>query len=103
LASGSRPDRATASQWDPSIQALLSFPTVVKMMSDKINWTTQLGQAVAANQSAVMAAIQHVRHEAQAAGNLTSNDRQVGSGAGTSDSSAIIIQPANPQYIYVPQ
>src|SRR5262249_47655044 len=47
LASGARPTKATASQWDPSIQALLSYPTVLKMMSDKINWTTQLGQAVA--------------------------------------------------------
>jgi len=103
LASGGRPDRATASQWNPSIQALLSFPTVLKMMSDKINWTTQLGQAVAANQSDVMAAIQHVRHEAQAAGNLTSNDKQVVSVEGSGDSSTIIIQPANPQYIYVPQ
>src|SRR5262249_30180501 len=102
LASG-RPDRATASQWDPSIQALLSFPTVLKMMSDKINWTTQLGQAVAANQAEVMAAIQHARHEAQAAGNLTSNDKQVVSVQGSGDASTIIIQPASPQYIYVPQ
>src|SRR5262245_52756108 len=103
LASGGRPDRATASQWDPSIQALLSYPTVLKMMSDKINWTTQLGQAVAANQANVMAAIQHVRHEAQAAGNLTSNDKQVVSVQGSGDASTIIIEPANPQYIYVPQ
>src|SRR5215475_7882343 len=103
LASGGRPDRATASQWNPSIQALLSFPTVLKMMSDKINWTTQLGQAVAANQGEVMAAIQHVRHEAQAAGNLTSNDKQVVNVQGSGESSTIVIEPASPQYIYVPQ
>jgi Protein of unknown function (DUF3300) len=103
LANGGRPSKATASQWDPSIQALLSYPTVLKMMSDKINWTTQLGQAVAANQSAVMAAIQKVRHEAQAAGNLKSNDRQVVNVEGTGDTSTIVIQPANPQVIYVPQ
>jgi hypothetical protein len=103
LANGGRPDKATASQWDPSIQALLSYPTVLKMMSDKISWTTQLGQAVAANQSAVMAAIQQVRRQAQAAGNLQSNDRQVVSTQGSGDTSTIIIQPANPQIIYVPQ
>ena len=51
LADGRRPDEAEASQWDPSVQALLSFPTVVKMMNAKLEWTTQLGQAVAANQS----------------------------------------------------
>src|SRR5262245_6035906 len=98
-----RPSAATASQWDPSIQALLSFPTVLKMMSDKINWTTQLGQAVAANQSEVMNAIQAVRRRAQAAGNLTSNNKQVVSVQGSGDTSTIIIEPASPQYIYVPQ
>src|SRR5262245_3550085 len=103
LATGGRPNKATASQWDPSIQALLSFPTVLKMMNDKISWTTQLGQAVTANQSGVMAAIQQVRRQAQAAGNLTSNDRQVVTTQGSGDTSTVIIQPANPQLIYVPQ
>src|SRR5262249_13202345 len=63
LSNGGRPSKATAAQWDPSIQALLSFPTVLTMMSNKISWTTQLGQAVASNQGAVMAAIQHVRQQ----------------------------------------
>ncbi|MFM8409720.1 MAG: DUF3300 domain-containing protein, partial [Alphaproteobacteria bacterium] len=58
LSNGGRPDPSVAKQWDPSIQALLSYPPVLKMMSDKSDWTTQLGQAVASNQSAVMAAIQ---------------------------------------------
>src|SRR5262249_45684180 len=99
VAGGQRPDQATASQWDPSIQALLTFPTVLKMMNDKIGWTTKLGQAVVANQGAVMAAIQQVRQQAQAAGNLKSNTQQVIQSQG----STIIIEPANPQYIYVPQ
>ena len=103
LASGGRPSKATAAQWDRSIQALLSYPTVLKMMSDKISWTTQLGQAVAANQSDVMAAIQRVRRQAQAAGNLTSNDKQVVNVQGSGDASTIVIEPANPQVIYVPQ
>ena len=38
LSSGGRPDQSVASQWDPSIQALLSYPPVLKMMSDKIDW-----------------------------------------------------------------
>jgi hypothetical protein len=103
LSSGSRPSKATASQWDPSIQALLSYPAVLKMMSDKVSWTTQLGQAVAANQADVMAAIQRVRHQAQAAGNLTSNDKQVVDVQGSGSTSTIVIEPANPQVIYVPQ
>jgi hypothetical protein len=99
IANGVRPDDATASQWNPSIQALLSFPTVLKMMNDKIGWTSQLGQAVIANQGAVMAAIQDVRRQAQTAGNLKSNAQQVVQTQG----STIIIEPASPQYIYVPQ
>jgi hypothetical protein len=103
LASGERPSKATASQWDPAVQALLSFPTVLKMMSDKINWTTELGQAVAANQGEVLAAIQHVRQEAHDAGNLASNTHQTVTVQGSGSTSTIIIQPANPQVIYVPQ
>lgn len=103
LANGGRPTAAAASQWDPSIQALLSYPTVLKMMSDRINWTTQLGQAVAASQSDVMAAIQTVRRQAQAAGNLQSNDKQVVDTQGSGTASTIVIEPANPQVIYVPQ
>src|SRR5262245_6846671 len=49
LATGGRPSKASASQWDPSLQSLLSYPTVLKMMSDRISWTTQLGQSVAAH------------------------------------------------------
>src|SRR5262245_2180906 len=96
---GKRPDDATASQWDPSVQALLSFPTVLKMMNDKIDWTTRLGQAVVAGQDAVMAAIQQVRRQAHAAGNLQSSDKQVVRTQGDT----IVIEPASPQVIYVPQ
>ena len=103
LADGRRPEEAEASQWDPSVQALLSFPTVVKMMNAKLEWTTNLGQAVAANQSAVMAAIQTVRRQAQTAGNLKSNDKQVVVVQGGGDVTTIVIQPASPQVIYVPQ
>src|SRR5262245_20599891 len=99
LAQGGRPSEATASQWDASIQALLSFPTVLKMMSDRIQWTTQLGQAFTANEGGVLAAIQQVRRKAQAAGNLQSNAQQVI----TTQGSTVIIEPANPAYIYVPQ
>ena len=103
VANGQRPSQETASQWDPSIQALLSFPTVLKMMNDKIDWTTQLGQAVSANQANVMAAVQAVRRQAHQAGNLKSNDKQAVQVEGSGSMSTIIIEPANPQIIYVPQ
>jgi hypothetical protein len=99
VASGTRPSEETASKWDPSVQALLSFPTVLKMMRDKIDWTTQLGKAFVADQGAVLAAIQSVRQQAHNAGNLKSNDKQVV----TTQGSTIVIEPASPDVIYVPQ
>ena len=104
VANGGRPTQAQAAAWDPSVQALVSFPTVLKMMSAKMDWMTRLGEAVATDPSDVMAAIQAVRHKAQVAGNLKSNDQQVVIvQGGTSSTSTIVIQPANPQVIYVPQ
>ena len=107
LAHGARPSQAQASQWDPSVQALVSFPTVLKMMEDKVEWTEHLGKAVAADPSAVMASIQRVRAAAMNAGNLKSNDKQVvevqAQGSGDVITSTIVIEPANPQIIYVPQ
>lgn len=99
VSSGSAPTSAQLSQWDTSIQALSAYPSVLTMMSNQLDWTTQLGQAVSQNQSAVMTAVQHVRAEAQAAGNLQSNDKQTV----TTQSSTIVIEPASPQVIYVPQ
>jgi uncharacterized membrane protein YgcG len=99
VANGGRPTQEQASAWDPSVQALISYPTVLKMMSAKMDWMTSLGEAVAMQPSAVMAAIQTVRRKAQAAGNLRSNDKQVVVAQGDT----IVIQPANPQVIYVPQ
>lgn len=98
-AGGAKPSASQMSQWDTSVQALVAFPSVLAMMSNQLDWTTELGQAVAKSQSAVMAAVQRVRAEAMKAGNLQSNDKQTV----TQQGSTIIIEPANPQVIYVPQ
>ncbi|MEO8084762.1 MAG: DUF3300 domain-containing protein, partial [Ardenticatenales bacterium] len=99
VANGATPTAAELGQWDPSIQALTAVPTVIKMMNDRLSWTTELGQAVAKDQGAVMAAVQRVRAKAQTAGNLVSTDQQLVLNQG----GAIVIQPTNPQMIYVPQ
>ena len=85
--------------WDPSVIALINYPTVLKVLNDDPKWTDQLGYAASYQMNDVMAAIQQVRAEAQAVGNLQSNDKQLVS----SDQGNIEIQPADPQYIYVPQ
>jgi len=50
--------------WDPSVQALLPFPSVLDTMARDMNWTRQLGEAFIADQNAVMDAVQRRRREA---------------------------------------
>ena len=57
--------------WDDSIKALASTPDVLAMMSDKIDWTKNLGDAVLAQQPDVMDAIQRLRAKAQAKNKLS--------------------------------
>ena len=59
-----------AQNWDPSIKALVPIPRVLENMSDQLQWTEQLGNAFLAQQADVMAAVQNLRREAMAAGNL---------------------------------
>jgi len=86
-------------KWDDSVKALVNYPDVVKMMSGDLDWTSALGEAVVADQAAVLDAVQAFRRRAQAAGNLKSNEKQVVN----VDKTVIEIVPANPEVIYVPQ
>ena len=89
--------------WDPSTKAMLSFPTVLAMMSEKLEWTTDLGNAFLAQQRDVMDAVQRLRKRAYDAGNLKSNKEQmVKVQAAATPTQTIIIEPAQPQVVYVP-
>jgi hypothetical protein len=59
-----------AKGWNPSVIALVPFPSLLAIMADKLDWTEQLGNAFLARQGDVMAAVQRLRHAALAAGNL---------------------------------
>jgi hypothetical protein len=84
--------------WDPSVKALTAFPTVLGNMDKNISWTSSLGDAYYNQQQDVMDAIQVMRQKAQSAGNLKSTEQQTVQTQG----STIVIQPANPQVVYVP-
>ncbi len=86
-------------RWDDSVKSLLNYPEVVKMMSADLDWTSALGEAVVADQGAVLEAVQVFRRKTQAAGNLKSDDKQVV----VVEKEVIQIVPADPQVIYVPQ
>jgi hypothetical protein len=83
--------------WDPSVQALLPFPSVLDMMNSDMNWTTQLGNAFLAEQQGVMDAVQRQRAVAQRYGYLRSNGQIVVSGG-----PYITIMPVDPGFVVVP-
>ena len=84
--------------WDPSVQALLPFPSVLDMMARDMTWTQQIGDAFLANQNAVMDAVQRRRREAMDFGYLRSN----GHLTVTSNGGYIEIVPVNPYVVPVP-
>ncbi len=59
--------------WDPSVQALLPFPSVLEMMASDMGWTTDLGNAFLAQQQDVMDAVQRERRKAYDYGYLRTN------------------------------
>jgi len=83
--------------WDPSLQALLPFPSVLDMMDGGMTWTTNLGTAFLIQQQDVMDAVQRQRALAQRYGYLRSNGQIVVSGG-----PYITIMPVNPGFIVVP-
>ena len=85
--------------WDDPVKSLLNYPEVVKKMSNDLDWTSALGEAVVADQGAVLDGVQSFRRRAQAAGNLKSDSKQVVK----AEQETIVIVPADPQVIYVPQ
>lgn len=89
--------------WDPSVKALVQFPDVLKMMSEKLDWTQKLGDAFLAQQDDVMSNIQFLRQKADEAGNLKSNKQQkVVRETSSSGQPVYVIQPATPETVYVP-
>jgi Protein of unknown function (DUF3300) len=84
--------------WDPSILALLPFPSVLNIMAQDPTWTQELGQAVLAQRADVMDAVQRMRRQAYKYGYLRTNPYYT-----VVDSGGYIeVLPVNPAYIYVP-
>src|SRR5689334_18084625 len=88
--------------WDDSVKALVSTPDVIAMMSDKIDWTKNLGDAVLAQQPDVMDAIQRLRAKAQARNKLVTNKQQKVSVQKQDNRDVIVIEQAQPGTMYVP-
>jgi hypothetical protein len=101
LANTPNPTQAAidAQGWDGSVKALAHYPTVLKMMNDRLDWTQTLGAAFLNQQKDVLQSVQRLRAQAHAARNLeTTSQEQV-----LDDSGEIRIEPVNPDVVYVPQ
>jgi hypothetical protein len=96
-------DRLTAAMaadrvpWDPSVQALLPFPSVLEMIASDLPWTEELGNAFLAQRSDVMDAVQRMRRAAWSYGYLRSNSQVV-----VNDGPYIEILPVDPAFMTVP-
>jgi len=88
--------------WDASIQAMAVFPDLVKRMADNIKWTTDLGNAFLAQQSDVMDAVQRMRMKAKAGGQLKSSEQMKVETKTVETKTVVVIEPADPQVVYVP-
>ncbi|UVK36544.1 DUF3300 domain-containing protein [Mesorhizobium sp. AR10] len=85
--------------WDGSVISLLNYPEIVKMMSDDLEWTQALGDALTYQQKDVLVAIQQLRDTAVAKGVIKSDDKiKV-----VEENDNVVIRSSSPETIYVPQ
>src|SRR3954451_6011295 len=96
-------DAVAKQSWDPSVKSLAATPDVVTRLAANVQWTTDLGNAFLAQQADVMAAVQRMRGKAEGTGNLkTSAQRTVETKTVEGGKQVIVIEPAQPDVVYVP-
>jgi hypothetical protein len=88
-----------AQPWDDSVKGLTEFPSVLANMDRNLSWASSLGDAYINQEQDVMNAVQALRQRAQRAGNLQSTSQQ----KVTQDGNTIVVAPADPQIVYLPQ
>jgi hypothetical protein len=84
--------------WDPSVKALTQFPSVLENMDKNLSWSSALGEAYVNQPQDVTDAVQTLRQQARSGGYLNSNEQE----KVTSQANTIVIEPANPEVVYVP-
>ena len=92
-------DRLKEQDWDASVKSLCGFPDVLKQMDENLDWTQDLGDAFLAQKTELMDTVQRMRGKAYDSGNLKTTEQQV---VTQQPDKIIVIQPADPEVIYVP-
>src|SRR3954447_16327563 len=95
-------DAVQKEEWDPSVKGMAALPDAVKLLAENVKWTTELGNAVLAQQSDVMEAVQRMRAKAKGTGNLKSTEQVKVETKVVESKQVVVIEQANPQVIYVP-
>src|SRR5246127_5423452 len=88
--------------WDDSVKALSATPSVLDMMSDKLDWTRSLGDAMLAQQADLMDAIQRLREKARANNKPSSTKQQTVTVKQQESRQVIVIEQTDPNTVYVP-
>ena len=86
--------------WDPSVRALVAFSPLLTKMNNELEWTQKLGDAFLTQQAAVMATVQQLREKAWSTGHLKNQEHI--SVQRREQEKVIIIEPRQPQVVYIP-
>jgi hypothetical protein len=93
---------AEKQDWDASVKSLVAAPSVLQMMSERLDWTQKLGEAFLAQQQDVMDAVQRMRARAYDRKKLVTTKEQVVSVREEQSRQVISIEPAVSDALYVP-
>ncbi|MBF0496491.1 MAG: DUF3300 domain-containing protein [Deltaproteobacteria bacterium] len=89
-------------EWDVSVKSLCHMPQVLKMMSDKIDWTSKLGNAFLVQQGDVMDMVQELRARAETSGCLKTTTQQRVIKERCTPRCIVRIESVEPDVVYVP-
>jgi hypothetical protein len=85
--------------WDPSVKSMCTFPEVLQKMNENLDWMQDLGDAFLGQQKELLQTVQAMRKKAYDSGNLKTTEQQK---VTQSSEQVIIIEPAQPEVVYVP-
>ncbi len=95
-------DALVKQSWDESVKSLTAFPEVLDRMNQDLAWTQKLGDAFLGQQKEMLDTVQILRTKAKDSGHLESNPQQTVKVETQESKQVIVIEPADPQVVYVP-
>jgi hypothetical protein len=102
LSDAQRKTMVEKQDWDQSVKSLIATPSVLEMMSSQLQWTRKLGDAVLAQETDVMDAVQRLRSRARKNDKLVTTKQQRVTVQRTGPREVFAIEPVDPDVIYVP-